>query len=60
MSQALLLLFLGTLSLGLAQSCDTEIILNSRVGLTGETYMDHERAGLTRECIETNVPVEKK
>ncbi len=59
-----LLIFLGTLSLSLAQSCDTEINVNRRIKPTGRLIKkyqdDHEVAGLTRECIETDIPVEKK
>lgn len=61
---AVLLLFLGMLSLSLAQVCDTDILINSRMGRTGKDDKnfngDHMDARLTRECIEAKIPVQKK
>ena len=55
---------LAMLSLTLTQLCNTDILVNTRVGLTGNPNPNftghHTEAGLTRECIEANIPVKKK
>ncbi len=58
-----LVLFLGTISLSLAQICDQEIVVNKRITLTGSVvkkHRNHEQAGLSKECIQAEIPVEKK